>query len=423
MFKKSLLVLFSLSLLNTTYSQEEDTFSGQGDIAFEYKKYQSDNDETNIDQSISMASRVEIRYEDMGMNNVFRFFSRVDREDKDRANFVIEDAYASYVWGANDDFKLLGGFKVFNWSQTEAFHPADVINSRNLDSELENLEKIGELTLEFESKVADGTLNFYFWPRVEDPIYPGDKSRAGSGIAFARPVFVDGIDKTTNNRYQTQYGLRFNQTFGDADVSFHYLNHFDRSQPQFGLDSNSSLAPHYYRVTQLGGSLLYSWDAFIFKMEAANRTFERDVAAQAIDTSTLTIIESLPIDHSEVAGGLEYAMSFYSGEELTLIFEAQSIFGTTSTQRQSMSVFQHDVFLGARYVLNDAMGTEFFTSFIYDLERSGESIANINMTRRLTDEWKMKGGYRHYSTAKDGTTGLEPLKGDSYFYFNFSRYF
>jgi len=426
MNKKFLIPVLSLSLplcAQTSAQEEESAFSGQGEVAFEFRQFQSDDKNESIDQGLSMFSRVEVRYENMGMSNVFRFFSRVDQKDNDRSILAIEDAYASYSWGEEEEWKVLAGFQIFNWSQTEAFHPADVVNSRNLDSELENLEKIGEFTFELERKILDGSLNVFFWPRVEDPRFPGIGSRAGAGIDFEKPVFVDGTDKTNNSRYQNQYGLRLTQTFGDSDFSFHYLNHFDRNQFQLGLDSNGNVAPHYFRVTQLGGSFLHTWDAFIFKLEAANRSFEADVGAVLINPVTFQATQNKPIDHNEVAFGIEYILPFDSGEELSFFFEGQTILGTSVEERQTISIFQHDLFFGGRFAFNDVMGTELFTSLIYDLERSGEYIFNVNITRRLTDEWKFKSGYRHYQSEKEGTQGLEVFNGDSYFFFNLNRFF
>ena len=96
-----------------------------------------------------------------------------------------KDAHFYKTIGQEERYKVLAGYKVFNWSATEAFHPVDTINSRNNDGDLESLEKKGELTLEFEAAILeDGLLNFYYWPRFEDPEFPGKNSRVGTGFTL-----------------------------------------------------------------------------------------------------------------------------------------------------------------------------------------------------------------------------------------------
>ena len=96
-----------------------------------------------------------------------------------------------------------------NWTATEAFHPADVINSRYLDSNVENFEKLGEAMVSFKWDVGDGNLTGYFIPFVMDPIMPSRRSRlnlARRASAWARSCICVGrapsrakTSRTTSN--------------------------------------------------------------------------------------------------------------------------------------------------------------------------------------------------------------------------------
>mgnify|MGYP005639268449 FL=1 len=346
---------------------------------------------------------------------------------------AFEDAYFSQRLGEEADWKVLAGYRIFNWTATEAFHPADVVNSRNFDSNVENLEKKGELTLELERTLEDGSLNFYYWPRFEEPDYPGKESRLGSGIDLERPVWIDQGDATSNQNWGVQYGARFQYTLDDADFSFHYLNHIDRNFPVVGTHNHLTVGtvttplelrfrPYFFRVSQMGGTLVYNYQGLQFKVEAAHRNFEQKV--QIFDVGNQGLRQ--PDDHSEVALGLEYGLSHESsGAESTLLLEYQTMFGVSQARAEEMSVFQNDVLLAWRYAFNDTMGKELFLSFIFDIEREHEFLYNLSYQQRLSDVWKYKTGVRIYDAPKKKTTaqGLELLDKANHAFFNLIRYF
>lgn len=412
-------------------------FSDQGEITFESRKFENDNSRLTYDDNLALFTRAQLKYIKGGFTTALRGYGRVDSKDKDRNHLVVEDAYGSYIFGDEGRFKLLAGWKLFNWSAMEAFHPADVVNSKNFDGEIENLEKKGELTLEGEFVVGDGTLNLYFWPRVESPIFPSSRSRTGVnfGVEFQDSVWVDGTDTQSNSSWQSQWGIRFNQTIGDLDFSLQYLDHFDRVHPLLGYSNGISfggsevpsnqleLRPHFYRVKEVGGTLSYGYEDYLIKAEGSYREYEDEF--QTLTPITTTSFERRsPKDHGELALGLERIVSFDSVEhEATIIFEVTSILGPTKIERRKLSTFQRDALLGLRYNFNDFMGSELFFSYIQDIEYTDERLINLSFTRRLSDQWKYKIGTRLYQAKENGFYGLQVYKGDSQGYLNISRFF
>ncbi|OUR96791.1 hypothetical protein A9Q84_10645 [Halobacteriovorax marinus] len=431
MIRPLLLSLFLISPL--TFSMVTD----QGEITFENRVFESDNDNLSYDENYAIFARAKVRFEEKGFIGVLSAYGRADSKDRERNQYVIEDAYGSYTFGEEEDFKILAGWKLFNWSEMEAFHPADVVNSKNYDGEIENLEKKGELTIEAEYVLAEGTINFYYWPRVENPVYPSSRARTGInfGIPLKDAVWVNGKDAGTSSKWQPQYGVRFNQTIGDLDFAVQFLDHFDRSHPLVGYTFGTSilgsefptnsadLRPHFYRVRELGGTMSLAVESYLFKLETSLRKFENEFQTLVPVTST-TFVRARPEDHSEVAIGLEDTITFDEIEhEVTLIFEFTSILGPNKVARRRLSTFQRDALIGMRYNFNDTMGSELFMSYIQDLEYTDERILNISFTRRLSDQWKYKFGARSYSAKEHGFLGLQVLKGDSYGYLNLSRFF
>ena len=432
--------LFGLLILLPSFSYSQDEYTGQGEVVLEFRQFEKDQNELTEDTNISVFSRLEQRYKSDPFEHVFRGYARVDKKDQNRAFVALEDAYlSSYIL---EEYKLLVGYKLFNWTATEAFHPADVINSRNFDSNLENLEKKGELTIELEAPFFDGTLQFFYFPRFEEPEYPGERSRLSS-VTLQRSVVVDGTDTTTNDYWSNQYAIRLTQSLFDADLSLHYLSHIDRNMPIIGTSNYTTIlgslqpltdqiTPYYYRKVQIGGTYQQVFGDLIVKFEFANRSFEQDKSILTAKSAGLNAIgvgqlETKFIEsHTEAAFGLEYVMSLPGGIDANLFFEGNGIFGVDEQERVDRSTFQRDIMFGFRLAFNDVMGTEIYTTLITDIERDSEYLFNTKISRRLSDNWRFEGGLRAIEAPQKNPTlkeGLEVLDGDSYIFTNLSRYF
>lgn len=432
--------LTCLLIFVSSFSHAQDEYSGQGEVALEFRQFEKDQSELTEDTNISVFSRLEQRYKSDPFEHVFRGYARVDKKDQNRAFVALEDAYfSSYLL---EEYKILAGYKLFNWTATEAFHPADVINSRNFDSNLENLEKKGELTVEFEAPFFDGVLQFYYFPRFEEPEYPGERSRLSS-VTLQRSVVVDGTDTTTNEYWTNQYAVRLTQSLFDADFSIHYLTHVDRNMPMIGTTNyttvlgslqplTSQITPYYFKKTQIGGTYQQVFGDLIIKFEFANRSFEQDKSILTAKSASLKAAgagqyEAKFIEnHTEAAFGLEYVMSLPGGIDANFFFEGNGIFGVDQQERVDRSTFQRDVMVGFRLAFNDVMGTEIYTTLITDIERDSEYLFNAKLSRRLSDNWKFEGGLRAIEAPQKNPAikeGLEVLDGDSYIFTNLTRYF
>jgi len=395
-------------------------WTGQGEVALELRQFSNDNLRTTEDRGIAVFSRLESRYERRRKKFVFRGFARVDQHDTQRDFLSLEDSYFSYKVGRSQNLEFLAGYKLFNWTATEAFHPADVINSRNFDSNIESFEKKGELTLSAKQTIAEATVSVFLFPRYESPEFPGAKSRLGFGITLEEPKWVEGNGLFSEDHYGLQGGLRLTQTIGDLDYSLHFMRHLDRDNPLIEVNIlNGTFTPIFFPVDQVGGTATYVFESLIFKIEAAYRNFKEE----------MTILTARgprrPQDHGRVAMGLEYTLTLPSGHDLNAFIEGQGIFGLTQEKRAEQDIFQRDLFLGVRYALNDSMGTEVFFSFITDIERANESLYNLNITRRISDNWKYKTGFRVVRAPLKSSfaTGLETLHKDDNVFFNLTRYF
>jgi hypothetical protein len=429
-----------------------DDMSSKGEVAIESRVFDRDNNAKTQDWGVSLFSRIEARYDTQEFNHVFRGMARIDRKDEGRNFVTIEDAYFSARL-MSGQVRLLGGYKIFNWTATEAFHPADQINSRNYDGELENLEKKGEMTVELELPLWQGTLSLLLLPRFEAPKLPSANSRqGGTGITLDRPVVVDGDDANTNDPWVWQYGFNTIQSFSFGDVSFHALRHINRNYPLLGthdylditipipfssidilLPNSTDVRPYYFKTTQIGGTLQWMLPV-VTKLEWAYRWFERDRDIMDLSFANKLVNNSFPreslrrpVNHGEVALGFEYPIDHDSGSESMLLLEFNTFLGPSKEERQRLSIFQRDMFIGYRYSLNDFMGREFLLSSIIDLEGRGEQLYSASYSQRLSDFWRLRTGIRIYQAKRPEDplriSGLQLLRRSDSFNLTLTRYF
>jgi len=388
-------------------------WESKGEITVESRVFSDDDREETQDAGLGLFSRLEAGYEYGPLRLHVRGFARVDREDDSRDLAAIEEAWLDYKQGA---WQVRLGFELLNWTATEAFHPADIINSRNLDSNIENPEKLGELMLSVRRKINNGGLTLYYMPRFEPPVLAEPSSRlsfvpAGLTLGDARAVDRDG--RFAADHWVDQWGLHFTQTVGDVDFGFFYLEHLDRQQPQFEITQAGEFRPVYSFVKDTGLTYLHILGDWIFKLEAAHKDF----SARETGPSRA--------DHGQVAFGLDYGWANSDGSETTVIFEGQGLFGVDEAERAALGVFQRDLLLGCRHAWNDAAGRELLVTAIADVERSHEYLLNLSYRQRLSDTWSIHTGLRLIDAPAKGPIprGLEGLDESNQVFLNFSRYF
>lgn len=427
---------FLCCCLNAYAFIDEGEWTSQGEVALQYRFFEDDSVETNEDIGLAVFSRVEAKFDGEYSKHVIRGFARVDEKDEDRDLIRLEDAYFSWRLGEEQSWKFLLGYKVFNWTATEAFHPADMVNSRNYDSDLENLEKIGELTVELEKEFEFGTWSLYLWPQFERPVFPGLRSRLGAGgtIEISKPKTYDGDEEV--DRRVLQYGTRLSLALPFMDLSLHAMRKIDRYFPLFGTDqfvftpvTDSTpngyaplvieAVPFYFMKTQYGATAQIPLAGFNFKFEGAYRLFDTNkviLTSRGLRT---------PANHSDIALGVDYTVTFDSGQETLFLGEFGALLGVSEQTRAELATFQRDVLVGFKHFFNDVMGSELTFTAIVDIERDQERLFNLSFTRRLSDSWKFNTGLRIYDAPQKDTvaTGLEFLDGDNHVFFNLSRFF
>ncbi len=411
----------------------EGTWDSKGVLAIENRGFVPDDDRRTKDAAAGLFGRLELSYERGALSARARGFSRVDGLDEDRSVNVVEEAFAQVKYGW---LRLRVGVDMVNWTATEAFHPADVVNARNIDSDVENYEKVGEpmaaLAL---SLPTDTVLEVYAFPIVVDPVFTSPRSR----LSFAQPgaslgpvlhadrdgrivrAYNDGT--LDGDDLVVQGAVQLKQNLGSADLALQLVYHVDRSEPVITFDPLTGVfAPLFLPVTHFGLTYQHVFDALIVKVEAAHRRFVEPKAG-----SVLTVYgpEVPDWDHTTAALGLEYGFSHDSGSESTFLVEGQSIFGVERPLRLQLSPFQRDALVGYRYAFNDEQSREVLLSGIVDLERDREFLVSATYGQRLGDTWGLRMSVRLVDSqaTKEPPVGLDALRDADLVRLTLSRYF
>ena len=161
-------------------------WSSEGSLVSRAEGFDDDNAAT-VDQALGLFGRLQIDHKSKPFRERLRLYGRLDREDLERTILVVEEAWVE--WKAKP-FRVRAGFDLLNWTATEAFHPSDILNSRNLDSSIQNYDKLGEPMVSLSYKGAIGVLTAYFLPSVINPILPSPNSRLSFSPGFRRNLRI-----------------------------------------------------------------------------------------------------------------------------------------------------------------------------------------------------------------------------------------
>jgi hypothetical protein len=376
-------------------------WTSKGELGLDGRLFRDDHNPLTVDKGLGLQGRLELRHRHGPFDEKVRVFGRMDQYDELRSTLAWEEAF---LQASTERVRLRVGMDIVNWTATEAFHPADVINARNLDSDLENLEKLGEPMVALLVRPFEETsLTFLAMPYRTEPIFASPRSR----LSIAPPGFnlrglrlmVDRSGHVTEDAWGPQAAIMLRQVIGPADLTVHALEHMDRSQPLVRLHPNAGPFLVYQTVRQLGGTYQHAVGALLIKVEGAYRHFVRP--KEPLPGAPLTPVVLVP-NHGQVAVGLEYGLTHEGGPESTFLLEGQTLLGVASEEaRAALSVFQRDVLFGYRFALNDESGKELLLAAIFDTERAGEALFNLTYQQRLGETWVVRAGLRIFQADAD----------------------
>lgn len=355
---------FSVCLLAFFVSVKAVAVEVSGKAALELTVYEDEGQFSRQDyrHNVSVAVEPEFYWEWAGGDRslVFTPFARFDEHDSERSHGDIRELSLLQVMGS---WEVHAGLRKVFWGVTEFNHLVDVINQTDSVDSFDGEEKLGQPMLAI-SRVGDwGIADFFVLPGFRERTFAGEDGRLRSG------VLVD----TNNAQYESDreeehvdFAFRWSQSISVFDVGVYWFEGTDR-QPIFRRSSSGQLQPFYQQHTQLGVDAQATIDSWLLKLEAikSNGLFERYTASQLGFEYTLYGVNSTPAD---VGFLLEY--------------------GWDERGLAASSVSQNDIYLGARFTLNDSNDSALLMGLSYDVDFYTTTLS-MEASRRLNDRWTL----------------------------------
>ena len=325
-------------------------------------------------------------------------YLRLDDRDSERTHGDLREASYRYV---GSGWELLAGVGRVFWGVTESRHLVDVINQDDAVEDIDGEDKLGQPMVELSLFRNWGTLSVYALPAFRERTFPGLRGRLRTPLVIDtdRPVYESSAEDT-----HFDFALRSSHVIGDWDLGLSYFDGTGREPRLLPGEGGETLVPHYDLVRQLGVDVQYTRGAWLWKLESLARDGQGPRFGAAV-------------------AGFEYTL-FQVGEsaaDLGLLAELLWDGRSSDPAEAPPTVFDSDLFLGARLALNDTQDTSALAGFLVDGD-DGSWALTLESERRLLGDWKLELEARlFFDVAKENA--LAPLATDDFVTLRLSRFF
>mgnify|MGYP006191350989 FL=1 len=327
-----------------------------------YYPQQGEQGQAKSHSSVAFSAEWVWQSEDRNHQLAFEPYLRFDQRDSERNLVDLRQAYWQY---AGDGFDVKAGVDIVFWGVTESQHLVDVINQTDLVAHVDGETKLGQPMLNWNLYGAGGTLSMYLLP------YFRERTLAGADGRLRPPLLVDTDQPLYESEQQENnldFALRWSRQFDALDLALSYFEGNSR-EPILVPGQNNELQPLYLQMQQLGLEAQLISGSWIWKLESIYRkTRQQDFVA--------------------ATAGFEYTQVglFDSDWDLGWIAEYQY----DSRDEQATLPGQNDIFVGTRFVANDAAGSEILLGLVQDLDNSDSRSGKIEASMRLSNNLRLR---------------------------------
>jgi len=374
-------------------------FAGEwsGYIALEGRHFFEDPVDTRQhgdNLSISFEPEYAQEWDDGRQLLTFVPYLRLDGHDSERTHFDIREL----TWEkAARHWELRLGIRKLFWGVTESRHLVDIINQTDLVENPDGEDKLGQPMINLALIRNWGTVDLYLMPWFRERYFPGREGRLRSPL----PVAVNEARYESGAEDQhLDWAVRWSHSVDIWDIGLSYFDGTARDPrllPEF-VGGEPMLVPYYDQLQQAGLDVQATLDAWLWKLEVVSRHDSRGRS-------------------SAFTGGFEYTFYGIIGDgDLGVLAEY-----SFDDLGDDLAVMDDDLFLGARFTLNDAQSSELLAGVILDLGGDGR-LFSVEANRRLGEDWKISLEARFFSAIPNAKP-LTGLRRDDYLQLELARYF
>lgn len=357
----------------------------------------ADQDRGRVQPSIAGEAELKLYWETETLTLVP--FARYDPADHEgRTHWDLREANL-YLERNNWD-ATIGLGKVF-WGVVESRHLVDIINQTDLVENTDEEEKLGQPMINVNWLTDFGTISGFVLPGFRERTFPGDDARFRGPLAIDvdNPVYESGAEEK-----HVDFALRYSHSIDEWDIGVAHFHGTSR-EPVLAVGTNDAgnavLIPTYLQINQTSMDIQGTFDEWLWKLETFRRSGQGDVFFAA-------------------TGGFEY--SFYglndTAHDLGILLEYHYDGRGTGAPA---TLFDQDIFVGARYVLNDEQSTELLAGAIIDRDDQ-ETLFSVEAERRIGQDWKAEVEGTFLTNIKN-SSGLSGVREDSNVLFRLARFF
>lgn len=363
----TVLGIYVSTLVAMPLSAKGVEFELSGDIALEQRYFLKGAPypgQFNHNQS-SLSVKPELYWQwNSGSDSViFTPFYRIDSQDETRSHGDIREL--AYIH-ASDDWEFRIGIRKEFWGVTEFQHLVDVINQTDGVEDFDGEDKLGQQMINL-SLVNDwGIVDVFLLPGFRERTYAGEEGRLRSAVV----VDENNVNyESSAGQQHLDFALRWSDSLGNFDVGTYWFHGTNRD-PYLNLTSQEStlkLVQYYSQMDQFGIDVQATLGDWLWKFESIYRD---------------TIVESFWATQA----GFEYTFIGFWDTNLDLGFLMEHGWDSRGEVKEGEqgSLFQNDLFLGARLAFNDMQSSELLIGVGSDLDHNAFSFL-VEASRRFGD--------------------------------------
>lgn len=286
------------------------------------------------------------------------------------------DLREAYWLHQGDSWSLTAGIDKVFWGVTESRHLVDIINQDDALEDIDGEDKLGQPMVSMSLYGDYGTFSIYVLPWFRERGFPDFGARLGGPL----PIGPATYDSPTG-RSHLDYALRWSNAIGNLDVGLSYFSGTSR-EPRM-IPTGAALVPHYDQIRQGGLDLQLTAGEWLWKLEAIRRSGHGP-------------------DFWAATTGFERTISGIAGADLGLIAEYSR--DDRDPALAPATIFDDDLFLGARFALNDVNDSSFLAGALIDRNTDVRMLL-IEGQRRLGENWLLSLEGRFF----DGAGAADPI--------------
>jgi len=351
---------------------------------------------SGAEPSVLLSPEFRYRSEDGNIKATFAPYARLTGRNSDRSHVDIREAHVSFRKG---DWDFLVGINKVFWGVAESRHLVNIVNQSDIVEDTDEEDKLGQPMVAVGVEMDWGRVDLFVLPGFRERDFPDKRGR----LRTPQPVDENGaVLESSHGNAHVDVAARYSQVFGDWDLGLSAFHGLSR-EARLPLSADGSRrVPHYDLITQGGLDLQYTLDAWLWKFEGIVREGHGSTFGAMVGGFEYTVFQI-----AETDADLGFLMEYHR--------DGRDPASTPSTG------FDNDLFLGARYALNDVDDTQALAGTIIDLEDGTMSFL-VEAERRIGDSWKVEAEARLLANV-DNANAFAAFKRDSFVNIRLSRFF